>query len=513
MFGLLTFRKPNLEPSIARSVLYPYLLSSQLPVKRFLSNMPTHFDALFLGSGQSANPLAKLFASHGRKTALVERSALGGTCVNVGCTPTKTIIASGRVAYLARRGKDFGIKTEDVEVDMVKVRNRKREIVKQWNSGSVKGLESAGVSIYMGAASFVSPKEVKVSMEGGRTETLTADLIFVSSGERANKPDIPGLADVEEGRVCDSTSIMELDAVPHHLIVFGGGYIGLEFGQLFRRLGSEVSIIQRAQQLVPKEDADIAECLREILEEDGCDIHLSSVVRSVKCYPEAKETPFVVHMKTPSGEVASIAGSHILLAAGRVPNTDTLNVAAAGIKTTPKGHIVVDDKLQTNVSGIYALGDVHGGPAFTHMSYDDARIIRTNLLPHSLGTMPPMQNTQSSASRVLTPYVMYTDPQLGHIGLHDRDLKDRATKTAVMPMSRVARAVETAEARGMIKATIDADSGEILGFTCLGIEGGEVMSVVQAAMMGRLKWWDMEAAVWAHPTLAESLNNLWAYLK
>lgn len=394
---------------------------------------------------------------------------------------------------------------------MKKIRQRKRDIVEQWHRGSVKGLEGAGVRVLMGEGKFVGEREVEVNLTKGESVKLSADVVFVSAGERPSRPEIQGLDDVNADRVVSSTTIMELDAIPKHLVVLGGGYIGLEFGQLFRRLGSEVTIIQRAKQLIPKEDADVAQSLLEILEEDGINVHLNSTIESISPATQA-DLPFEVHITTPH-EKPSIAGSHILLAAGRVPNTDTLNLEAAGIKTDKKGHIVVDDKLLTSANNVYALGDIHGGPAFTHMSYDDSRIIRTNLLPsHSLTTQA-MSTTTSSKSRVLTPYVMYTDPQMGHVGLHERDLLGRKTKTAVMPMGSVARAAETAETRGLMKAIVDADTGEILSFTCLGIEGGEVMSMMQMAMMGGLKWWDLEAAVLAHPTLAESLNNLWAYLK
>lgn len=472
---------------------------------------PTHFNVLFLGSGQSANPLAKAFANAGKAVAMVERAALGGTCVNVGCTPTKTIISSGRVAYLARRAADYGVHTGPVEVDMKRIRQRKREIVEQWNSGSIKGLEGAGVKILMGEGKFVGDRKIEVQLPRGESVQVSADTVFVSAGERPSRPEIPGLDDIDPERVVNSTTIMELDVVPKHLVVFGGGYIGLEFGHLFRRLGSEVTVIQRGKQLIPKEDPDVAESLRKILVEDGIKVHLNSTIKSISTAKEA-DLPFEVHIETPQGK-PDIRGSHVLLATGRVPNTDSLNLEAAGIKTGPKGHIDVDSRLMTSAKNVYALGDIHGGPAFTHMSYDDSRIIRTNLLPSYSITTPAMPTTKSSKSRVLTPYVMYTDPQLGHVGLHERDLTGRKTKTAIMPMSSVARASETAETRGMMKAIVDADTGEILSFTCLGIEGGEIMSLVQMAMMGGLKWWDLEAAVWAHPTLAESLNNLWAYLK
>lgn len=489
--------------------------STTYSFRRTFTNMASaHYDVLIIGSGQSGNPVAKAFAKAGKKTAVIERTSLGGTCVNVGCTPTKTMIASGKAAYLARRGADYGVSTGDVGVDMKKVRERKREIVKQWNSGSVRGLDQAGVDVLMGEASFVGDKKVKVALRDDGEKEVSAETVFLNVGERPSRPDIPGLKDVDPARIVDSTSIMELDKVPKHLVVLGGGYIGLEFGQLFRRLGAEVTIVQRAKQLAPREDSDIAECVLDIFKEDGITVHLSSTVKSITKTKDS-ETPFAVQAQTSSGTI-EIPGSHLLLAAGRVPNTDGLNLSSVGIDTTSRGHIVVDDKLKTTASGVYAMGDCHGGPAFTHMSYDDFRIIRTNFLSTSAAsTTPSMPDTHTSRSRILTPYVMYTDPQLGHVGLHTKELEgsSRQIKVAKMPMSYVARALETAEPRGMMKATVDAKTGEILGFTCLGIEGGEIMSIVQTAMMGGLKWWDLEAAVYAHPTLAESLNNLWGNLE
>ncbi|KAH8169634.1 pyridine nucleotide-disulfide oxidoreductase domain-containing protein [Sarocladium implicatum] len=485
--------------------------------RRIATMAPYHYDVLFIGSGQSANPLAKAFANAGHRTGLIERSSVGGTCVNVGCTPTKTMIASGRVAYLASRGAEYGVHggaTDGVTVDMKKVRERKRNIVAQWHEGSERGLEKAGVECMFGEGSFVGEKEVLVKCEGGRERLVSADTIFISTGERPAKPDVPGLNEIDTDRVLDSTTIMELDAVPKHLVVLGGGYIGLEFGQLFRRFGAEVTVVQRAKQLVPREDEDVAAALLDVLKEDGLTVHLASNVESVSKSVNT-DTPLTVNVATSDGKLV-IEGSHILVAAGRIPNTDMLNLNSAGVETTPKGHVVVNDRLETTAKGIYALGDVHGGPAFTHMSYDDFRIIRTNLLSSTLAaTHPRTPTTTSSPSRVLAPYVMFTDPQLAHIGLHERDFAstNRSIKTATMPMSYVARAAETAETRGLMKAAVDAETGEILGFTCLGIEGGEVMAVVQIAMMGGLKWWDLEGAVLTHPSLSESLNNLWAYLK
>ncbi|KAB5570025.1 hypothetical protein GE09DRAFT_957772 [Coniochaeta sp. 2T2.1] len=488
---------------------------------------PAHYDALILGSGQSGTPLATTFAAAGKTVALVDKAHVGGTCVNEGCTPTKTMIASGRVAYLARRGwKEYGVGVPDarVEVDMKKIRQRKRDIVDQFRGGSEGRLKKAGVDVIKGEGRFKGEGRGKVVVvRGGGGEEgereVSADLVFVNVGERPSRPDIPGLEGVRPEKVLDSTSIMELDEVPKHLIVMGGGYIGLEFGQLFRRLGAQVTIVQRAKQLVPREDKDVAEEMLKILREDGITVHLSasplSISRAVPTEERLGEFgAYRLKTKLESGEEEEIQGTHFLLATGRVPNTANLNLDAVGIKTTPKGNIVVNDKFETGVPGIYALGDVHGGPAFTHISYDDYRIVRANLLSSQTpSTTPAMHTSRASVSRNLTPYVVYTDPQLAHVGLHAKDLAGRKTKTAKMPMSYVARALETDETRGLMKATVDAETGEILGFTCLGVEGGEIMAVVQTAMMGGLKWWDLEAAVWAHPSLAESLNNLWGFLE
>ena len=473
------------------------------------------FSALIIGSGQSGTPLATALAATGRTTALVERAHLGGSCVNVGCTPTKTMIASGRVAHLARRAGEYGVFQRVLgegiapAVEMERVRERKREVVAQWRAGSerrVSGVE--GLEVLRGEARFVGERKVRVLLEegGGEVEVM-AEEVFVDVGERPAGAEVEGLEGLGEGRALDSTSVMELGEVPGRLVVLGGGYIGMEFGQLFRRLGSEVVIVQRAQQLLPREDAEIAEAVRKICEEDGIEVVLGSTATKVS----PQRDGLLLQYRTSSGALHETSGTHLLLATGRKPNTDSLDLSVAGIKTTPRGHIIVSDNLETSIPNVYALGDCHGGPAFTHVSYDDFRIIRHNLIDK---TSPPTSIMQRDG---LVPYVVYTDPQLGHVGLHEAEARakfpSKQIKTATMPMSAVARAVETAETRGLMKAVVDGESGHILGFTCLGIEGGEIMSLVQVAMIGKLPWWKLRDAVFAHPTLAESLNNLWGNLR
>jgi pyruvate/2-oxoglutarate dehydrogenase complex dihydrolipoamide dehydrogenase (E3) component len=452
------------------------------------------YDAIVIGAGQSGGPLSTALARAGWKTAIIERVHVGGTCINEGCTPTKTMVASARVAYLARRAADYGVQTGPVSVDMRVVRKRKRDIVESFRNSSQSSIErTEGVDLLMGEARFTGPKSIEVRLNNGEIRTLTADSIFINAGERPSTSTLDGIESVP---TLDSTSIMELDTVPEHLLIIGGSYIALEFGQMFRRFGSRVTIIQRSAHLLSREDTDIADEVANILSEDGVEIlletHTSHVARNSNGNIELK-------VQFPVGE-RTLTGSHLLLATGRVPNTDWLNLEAAGVQTDKRGYIHVNDRLETNVAGIYGLGDIKGGPAFTHISYDDYRIIRTNLLEHG----------NASIHDRLVPYTVFIDPQLGRIGLSEREARasGRAIRVARMPMNYVARALEVDESRGFMKAVVDAESGQILGAAVLGIEGGEIMAMLQIAMMGKLPYTVLREAVFAHPTLAESLNNL-----
>ncbi|HEX9989500.1 MAG TPA: mercuric reductase [Chloroflexia bacterium] len=459
---------------------------------------PTEYDAIVIGAGQAGGPLATALGKAGKKTALIEREHVGGTCINEGCTPTKTMVASARVAYLARRGADYGVQTGPISVDMEKVRKRKRDIVESFRSGSERRIkESKNVDLLTGEATFTGPHTIEVRLSD-KTVQLAAGTIIINTGARPSLPPVEGINEVG---ALDSTSIMELGSVPEHLIVLGGGYIGLEFGQMFHRFGSKVTVVQRAKQLLGREDADVAEEIASILREDGLEIMLETEALSVKKTAKGK---IKLSLRTPSGE-RTITGSHLLAAAGRTPNTDTLNPQAAGIKMDKRGFIPVNERLETNVAGIYAVGDVNGGPAFTHISYDDFRILRTNLV----------EGGQATTKDRLVPYTVFIDPQLGRVGLSEQEAREQGRKIRVakIGMDYVARALEVDESRGFMKAIVDAESGQILGCAVLGLEGGEIMAMMQIAIMGKVPYTTLKEAIFAHPTLAESLNTLFMNLE
>ncbi len=458
-----------------------------------------HFDALIIGAGQAGPSLARAFAASARRVALVERSHVGGTCINEGCTPTKTMVASARVAYLARRSADYGVRTGPVSVDLARVRDRKRAIVESFRTGGQRRLESTqGVELIFGEARFVGPRQMAVepTINGGTPRELSADLVFLNTGGRPARPKLEGLDRVA---ALDSTSIMELAEVPEHLLVMGGGYIGLEFAQMFRRFGSRVTVVQRGAQLLPLEDEDVATAVTKILEEDGVEVIVRADARCVA----PRGGGIRLGIRTPEGD-RTIDGSHLLLAAGRSPNTDRLDCAAGGVELGAQGFVKANPRLETTAPGVYALGDVKGGPQFTHISYDDFRIIRTNLI----------EGGTASIEGRLVPYTVFMDPQLGRIGLTEKEARKqgRNIQVATIPMTYVARALEMDESRGLMKAVVDRESGAVLGAAVLGIEGGELMSVLQLAMMGGVKARSLRDAVFAHPLLAESLNTLFSAL-
>lgn len=471
------------------------------------------YDAIVIGAGQAGGPLSTALAGADRKTALIEREHVGGTCINAGCTPTKTMVASGRVAYLARRAADYGVQVGPVTVDMAKVRQRKRAIVDSFRNGSQSRIEQTkGVDLLFGTASFSGPKTLDVRMNDGSTRQLHAELIFINAGAR---PSLPRMEGIDSVPYLNSTTVMELDVVPEHLLVIGGGYIGLEFGQLFRRLGSHVTIVQRGARLLAREDDDVADEVASILRQDGIDVLLETEAPRVE---RGADGTLRLTVRS-GGQERVIAGSHLLVAAGRTPNSDSLNLPAAGVQTDKHGFIQTDERLETNVPGIYALGDIKGGPAFTHISYDDFRIIRTNLIQggpstHSTGSGQAGSGQAATTKDRLVPYTVFIDPQLGRVGLGEQEAREqgRSIRVAKLPMTSVARALEIDETRGFMKAIVDADTQQIIGAAVLGVEGGEVMAALQMAMLGKLPYTVLRDGVFAHPTLAESLNNLFMAL-
>jgi pyruvate/2-oxoglutarate dehydrogenase complex dihydrolipoamide dehydrogenase (E3) component len=458
-----------------------------------------HYDAIVIGAGQAGGPLAKKLALAGKKTALIEKRWIGGTCVNDGCTPTKTWVASAKMAYMAGHSSPLGVKIKGFAVDMPKIKKRKDEIVHQFRDGSQSGLEATkGLDVIFGEASFIADKTIAVTLnEGGKVTEITAPLIFINSGAKTFIPEIEGLKGIE---YLTSTTILDLDYVPEHLLIVGGNYIGLEFGQMFRRFGSKVTIIEKSPRIVSREDEDVSEELTKILEAEDIAIHTNAVTTGFK---QKKGGKITATIKTGDKE-EKIKCSHVLIAVGRTPQSEALNLAKTGVKIGDHGAITVNDKLETNIKGIYALGDVKGGPAFTHISYNDYTIVYRNLI----------HNENLTIKNRPVPYCMFTDPQLGRIGIDETEAKKQKLnyKVAKLPMAYVARAIETGDTRGFMKAIVDPDTKKILGATILGPEGGETMTILQMAMAGGITYEEIRYFVFAHPLYAESLNNLFMSL-
>jgi pyruvate/2-oxoglutarate dehydrogenase complex dihydrolipoamide dehydrogenase (E3) component len=382
---------------------------------------------------------------------------------------------------------------------MLAVRARKRDTVESWRGSSERRLAAtAGLDLFRGEARFAGPHTLLVRLLDGSEAALQTPLTIIDTGGRPAVPSLPGLDTVP---FLDSTSIMEVDAVPAHLLVLGGSYVAVEFAQMFARFGSRVTVVERGPRLLGREDEDVAEGMADVLRDDGVQLVLGSTVRMVRPAPAGGVE---LDVQTADGAM-TLAGSHLLVALGRTPNTEALDLPAAGVASDARGFIPVDARLQTNVPGIYAIGDVNGGPAFTHVSYDDFRILRANLL----------RGGDATTTDRLLPYVVYTDPQLGRVGLTEREARERGhdVRVATMPMAWVARALETAQARGFLKAVVDGATDRLLGAAVLGVEGGEVMAVLQTAMLGGVTASTLRDAMFAHPSLAESLNNLFASLE
>ncbi|GAA4308457.1 mercuric reductase [Compostibacter hankyongensis] len=456
------------------------------------------YKAIIIGSGQSGTPLSRKLAAAGWKTALIERRWLGGTCVNDGCTPTKAMISSAKMAYQAGRSSDYGIETAGYTVNMPAVIARKEKIVLHSRTGIEKGIkETPNLDLYEGSAAFTGEKRLLVTLKDGRTEELGAGYIFINTGTRTS---IPPIKDLDKIPYFTATSLLEYKEIPEHLIIIGGGPIGLEFGQMYKRFGSRVTILEQGDRFLSREDEDIAGAMFGILSEEGIDIRIKARADRV-----GQEERKIALTATIDGKEQRITGSHLLLAAGRTPNTEELNLEATGVETDDKGYISVNKRLETNIPGIFAMGDVKGGPAFTHISYNDYVVLSDDIL----------NNGYSSAGNRMVPYCIFTDPELGRIGLTEAEARKQglSVKVARLPMEHVARGIETGETKGLMKAVVDADSRKILGAAILGSEGGEIMSVLQMAMLGGVTGDVISKMILAHPTFAESLNNLFSQLE
>ncbi|TLV03160.1 mercuric reductase [Dyadobacter luticola] len=457
-----------------------------------------HYDAIVIGAGQAGTPLAKKLAGAGLKTALIEKRWLGGTCVNDGCSPTKTMIASAKAAWSVEHNKSLGVDSGSAKIDFEKIIARKNKIVQTMRSNLEKGVsETENLEWIEGEATFSGEKEITVTLKDGGSSTLTADQIFINTGE---KPMIPKINGIDSIDYLTSTTIMELAEIPEHLLVLGSGYIGLEFGQMFSRFGSKVTIIEPSERILKHEDEDIAAEITKVLELENMEIRTQAKVVAFE-----KQGNNIVATIENEGAKSTVECSHVLVAAGRKPQSEALNPKIAGIEVDEKGYIKVNDKLETTASGIFALGDVKGGPAFTHISYDDYRIITTNVI----------DKKEASIKDRMVPYCMFIDPQLGRIGITEQEAKKKGLdyKVASMKNESVARAIETGDERGMMKAIVDAKTGKILGAAVLAEQGGEVVTILQVAMMGGLSYEELLNGTFAHPTYAESLNNLFMKLE
>ena len=450
------------------------------------------FDILVLGSGKSGKLLAWHLAQSGRRTAVVERQWIGGSCPNVACLPTKNEIWSAEVGHLARQGAQFGAVTGHVTTDMARVRQRKRDMVQREIDFHLQTYKATGTELIMGSGRFVSPKTLEVRLNDGGTRVLAGDRVFLNVGTRAAIPTIPGL---EAARPLTHVEALELDYLPAHLIVLGGGYVGLELAQAYRRFGSRVTVIEHGPQLMSREDSDVTNEMQRILAAEGIQFLLSATAVNVHGR-SGKDVSVTV--RTPSGE-QKIDGSDLLVAAGRIPNTQGIGLEEAGVALDARGYVRVNDRLETTAPDVWAMGDCAGSPQFTHVAGDDFRIVRDNLAGEK----------RSTRDR-LVPYCMFTDPPLAHVGLSERDAQrdGLAVRVAKLPMSAVLRTEATDETQGFMKAVVSADDDLILGFTMLGAEAGEVMAAVQTAMLAKLPYQKLRDAVLTHPTMAEGLGPL-----
>ncbi len=455
------------------------------------------YDVIVVGGGKAGKTLAMDLAKAGKHVAMIEQGMIGGTCINVACIPTKAMVASARVSHLSKSAKQYGISISSSEVDFQAVLQRKKNIVNGMRQANLSMFLASGMDFILGKAHFIAPKTLEVKLEeskdGKSTLQLTADKIFINTGALPFMPPIPGLQEVNP---LTNEGIMELATLPSHLIIIGGGYIGLEFGQMFKRFGSEVTIVEVNNEFLPQEDRDIAEAVKQILQEEGVQLKLGYQINAAK-----KVNDKVVLEVAKDGKNEELTGSHILVSVGRIPNTKDLNLAATDVKTDARGFITVNEYLETNVPGIWAVGDVKGGPQFTHISLDDYRIVKANLTAG--------KNVRSIQDRML-PYTVFIDPELARIGWTEKVAREKGyeLKIAKVAVADIPRAKTLGETKGVIKLVIDAKTDKILGAALLCPEGGEVLAAVEIAMRAGLTYQELKDGIYAHPTLSEGFNQL-----
>jgi pyruvate/2-oxoglutarate dehydrogenase complex dihydrolipoamide dehydrogenase (E3) component len=456
--------------------------------------MTNRYDAIVIGTGQSGPSLAARLTKEGMKTAIIERKLFGGTCVNVGCIPTKTLVASARAAYIARRASDFGVVSNGpVRVDMPRVKAGKDAVVRQSNEGVTKWLRNMpNLTVYEGHGRFEGPGTVRVN-----GELLEADQIFVNVGTRAHVPDMPGIKEVP---YLTNAGMMEVNTLPEHLVIVGGSYVGLEFAQMYRRFGSRVTVVEGKSRLISREDEEISSAIREILQGEGVEMRLNT-----RCMSVEKRGDRVAVKVSCEAAPDEVVGSHLLIAVGRVPNTDDLGLEKAGVNTDARGFIVVDDELRTSAPGIWALGDANGRGAFTHTSYNDYEIIVANLF----------DGDRRRVTDRITAYALYIDPPLGRAGMTEAEVRASGRKALVgrMLMTRVGRARERSETQGFMKVLVDAESKKILGAAILGIEGDEAIHSILDVMYAGAPYTVIQRAVHIHPTVTELIPTLLGDLK
>jgi pyruvate/2-oxoglutarate dehydrogenase complex dihydrolipoamide dehydrogenase (E3) component len=453
-------------------------------------SQPEQYEVVILGSGAPGKLLSWSLASQGKKTAVIERRYVGGSCPNIACLPSKNEIYSAKVANLMFRRGEFGIVAEGGKINMAAVRERKRKMVDGLAAMHRQKYQESGAELIMGSGRFVAPKTIEVALNGGGTRTLEGRIVIINTGSRARIDKTPGLADV---RPLTHIEALELEEVPEHLIVLGGGYVGLELAQAFRRFGSRITVIERNNSLIPREDPDVTAAMEQLFRDDGIDVKTGSIIEQVE-----GQSGISVRLRTTHG---NLEGTHLLAAGGRTPNTDGIGLEKTGVELDQHGHVKVNDRLQTTAPDIWAGGDCAGSPYFTHIGEDDFRVLRANL---------------SGGNRTTTgrqvPFCLFTDPELARVGLNEREAKEQGIRyrLAKTPMAGVFRAQTISETRGFLKALIEEHSDRILGFTAFGPEAGELLPVVQLAMKSQLPYTAISELILTHPTMAEGLGNLFS---